>query len=74
MAMKMRTRKLIGTIASVLWIAFYALFVMALGGAFIVGRGGVVEFLFFAVAGVAWLPVAMAIIRWMSRPDPPEAS
>ena len=67
--MTIRTRKAIGTIATVLFLIVYALAAMAVGGAFAVGRGPVVELLFYAVAGVLWLPVAMAIIRWMSRPD-----
>jgi hypothetical protein len=67
--MKMRTRKLVGTIATVLWLLVYALVVMALGGKYVVGSGLAAELPFFVVAGVAWLPVAMMVIRWMSRPD-----
>jgi hypothetical protein len=68
--MKQRTRKAIGTIAVVAFIIVYSLVMMAVGGEFAVGRGLVVEILFFAIAGLLWLPVVMAIIRWMVRPDP----
>lgn len=68
--MTIRTRKFLGMIASVLWLTFYALFVMAVGGQFVVGHGMWLELPFYILGGVAWLPVAMMIIRWMSRADP----
>ncbi len=67
--MNLRTRKFIGTLATFAWLVVYALLAMAIGGQFVVGSGMVFELLYFIIAGVAWLPVAMAIIRWMSRPD-----
>ena len=42
---------------------------MAAGGHFAVGRGMAVELTYFVVAGLLWLPVVMAIIRWMVKPD-----
>ncbi len=67
--MTIRTRKAIGTFATVAFLIVYALIAMAVGGAFAVGRGLAVELGFYVVAGVLWLPVVMAIIRWMARPD-----
>lgn len=67
--MSLRTRKFIGTLAVPLWIAIYALVVMSLGGQFIVGTGIIFELAFFLVAGLGWLPGAMWIIRWMSKPS-----
>ena len=67
--MRMRTRKLFGTIATVVFVAFYCLVVMALGAIFIVGRGILSELPFYILAGFGWLPVVMLIIKWMSRPD-----
>ena len=67
--MKLRSRKLIGTIATVLWLIIYALFMMMIGGLLVLGRGMILELLFYIVGGVAWLPVAMIIIKWMSKPD-----
>ncbi len=67
--MKMRTRKAIGTVATVVFITVYCLVVMALGGIFVVGRGFLAELPFYLIAGLAWLPFVMAIIKWMSRPD-----
>jgi hypothetical protein len=68
--MRQRTRKAIGTFAVVTFIIVYSLVMMAVGGEVAVGRGLAVEILFYAVAGLLWLPVVMAIIRWMVRPDP----
>lgn len=68
-AMTQNRRKAAGTAAIVMFIIAYALAMMALGGELAVGRGLVVELIFFALAGLLWLPVVMVIIRWMSRPD-----
>lgn len=68
--MNIRTRKAIGIIATLLWLTVYALVAMAIGGQYVVGGGLAAELLFYVLAGVAWIPVAMLIIRWMSRPDP----
>lgn len=67
--MKQRTRKAIGTFATVSFMIVYALIAMAAGGHFAVGRGMAVELTYFVVAGLLWLPVVMAIIRWMVKPD-----
>lgn len=68
--MTIRTRKFIGTFAMLFWLVFYALVVMAVGGQYVVGHGLLIELPFYILAGLAWLPVAMIIIRWMSKPDP----
>ncbi len=70
MIMKLRTRKFVGMIATLVWLTVYALVVMAVGGQLVVGRGLLFELPFYIIGGLAWLPVAMMIIRWMSRPDP----
>jgi hypothetical protein len=68
--MKLRTRKLIGTIATVLFMIVYSLIVMAIGAMLVVGRGVPLELPFYILGGLGWLPVVMVIIRWMSKPDP----
>ena len=32
--------------------------------------GDLGEAAFFVLAGLAWLPPAMLLVRWMQRPDP----
>ena len=67
--MKQRTRKAIGTFATVLFLIVYSLVAMAVGGQLVIGRGLVFELPFYIVAGALWLPVVMALIKWMAKPD-----
>ena len=67
--MKQRQRKFIGVFATVAFMIIYSLLAMAIGGEVAVGRSAAVEIGFYLVAGIAWLPVVMWIIRWMARPD-----
>ncbi len=67
--MKIRTRKAIGTILTVVWMIVYSLVMMAVGGILVVGRGMTLELPFYIIAGLGWVPVEMWIIKWMSRPD-----
>jgi Protein of unknown function (DUF2842) len=67
--MNTRTRRFIGVILTVIFLACYALVAMAVGGIWVVGRGLVVELISFIILGIAWVPVAMLLVRWMSRPD-----
>jgi uncharacterized membrane protein len=66
--MTLRTRKFVGTLATAGFLTAYSLVAMAVGGQVVAGRGLLFELPFYIVAGVLWLPVVMAIIRWMSRP------
>ena len=67
--MKLRTRKAVGIVLTLSFLLVYTLIAMAFGGVFIVGKGAVAEVVFYVVAGLAWLPVEMTIIKWMSKPD-----
>jgi hypothetical protein len=66
--MTLRQRKFIGMVAIVAFLILYCLIAMALGGILAVGLPRPFEVGFFIIAGLAWLPVVMLIIRWMSRP------
>jgi hypothetical protein len=69
------TRKLIGAIALLIFIGFYCLLVMALATSRLAEMSGFVELLFYAAAGLLWVPPAMLIIRWMEkRPAAPAVS
>jgi Protein of unknown function (DUF2842) len=68
--MKTRQRRLIGIIATVTFLICYVLVAMAIGGIWAVGGGIFVELPVFILLGIGWVPVAMLLIRWMSRPDP----
>ena len=68
--MKLRARKFVGMLLTLAWVVSYSLVMMAIGGVFILGKGMLAEVGFYLIGGLAWLPVEMAIIRWMSGPDP----
>jgi len=68
--MSIRTRKLIGTIVLLLFVAVYALTAMLVAIVLQVNASKVVELAFYVVAGLAWVIPAGIIIRWMQRPDP----
>ena len=67
--MNIRTRKALGTIATVIWLIVYSLVMMAVGGILVLGRGVALELPFYILAGLGWLPLEMWIIKWMSKPD-----
>ena len=68
--MGMRTRKLIGTVAMVLFIGFYALFAMAVAEGRIRDAPTLLQTLAYIVLGLAWVLPVMPLIRWMEKPDP----
>ncbi len=68
--MKMRTRKLIGTILLFVMIAVYTLIAMMVAVSLEVNTTSkFVELAFYAVAGLLWVVPAGLIIQWMSRDD-----
>jgi hypothetical protein len=67
--MKIRQRKIVGFVATIAFLVVYALIAMAIGGQYVVGYGPAIELPAFILLGVGWVPVAMVLIRWMSRPD-----
>lgn len=67
--MKIRQRKFLGIVATIIFLVVYALIAMAIGGQYVVGYGLAIELPAFILLGVGWVPVAMVLIRWMSKPD-----
>jgi len=67
--MPIRLRKLIGAVALVLLVTVWALVAMALAQSPVIKANGVVEVIYYVVAGLGWVLPAMPLIRWMSRPD-----
>jgi hypothetical protein len=68
--MKIRTRKLLGTIALLLLAATWALAGMMVAQAPWLASSGKLQAVFYVVAGLGWVLPAMPIVSWMSRPDP----
>jgi hypothetical protein len=72
--MRQRTRKLVGTVALLAFIAVYALVVMALAASRLTELSAPGQLLFYAAAGLVWVLPAGLLIGWMQRPDrsPPD--
>jgi hypothetical protein len=68
--MKIRTRKLLGTIALLLLAAVWSLMGMVVAQAPWLASSGKLQAVFYVVAGLGWVLPAMPIVSWMSRPDP----
>lgn len=62
------TRALLGTMALVLFVAIYVLAATSLALLILPRAGRVLEFVYYAVAGLAWVPVAGLILKWMYPP------
>lgn len=70
--MHVRLRKFIGTFIMLGFAVFYALALMALAQPVLNGASKIAEAIFYCVAGLAWVPPMMVIIRWMEgRPVKP---
>lgn len=67
--MTLRTRKLVGAIALLVFLTVYALAAMMVAIVMQVGASKVAELVYYPVAGLLWLPPAMWLVKWMQRPD-----
>jgi hypothetical protein len=67
--MPVRLRKFIGAILLITLVVTWALVAMALAQAPAIKANGVIEVIYYLVAGLAWVLPAMPLVRWMSRPD-----
>ena len=67
--MPLRLRKFIGAILLITLVVSWALVAMALAQAPAIKANGLIEVIYYMVAGLAWVLPAMPLVRWMSRPD-----
>ena len=67
--MPVRLRKFLGAIMLIVLVVTWALLAMALAQSPLIKANGVVEVLYYAIAGLDWVLPAMPLIRWMSRAD-----
>jgi Protein of unknown function (DUF2842) len=65
--MSIRTRKLIGAIALVILVLTWSLVAMALAQSPVIKANGLIEGIYYAVAGLGWVLPAMPLVRWMVR-------
>jgi hypothetical protein len=69
--MRPRIRKLIGTVALLALVIVWSLLAMALAQIVLVRANGVLDFAYYLVAGLGWVPLAMVLVSWMSRGETP---
>ena len=67
--MRIRTRKLIGTVGLLALVTAWALLMMAFAQFALRAQSGWVAALFYLVAGLGWALPAMPLVSWMQRPD-----
>jgi hypothetical protein len=68
--MKIRTRKLLGTVALLVLAAVWALMGMVVAQTPWLANSGLLQAVFYVVAGIGWVLPAMPVVSWMLRPDP----
>ena len=64
-----RTKKLIATLALIVWLPLYALVAMRIGVAVLPGARAVATLLYYALAGTAWIIPVGLLLPWIHR-DP----
>ena len=64
--MPLRLRKFIGAILLITLVVSWALVAMALAQAPAIKANGLIEVIYYVVAGLAWVLPAMPLVRWMS--------
>ena len=67
--MPIRIRKLIGGVALIVLVVGWSLIAMALAQLPVIKANGVVEVIYYVVAGLGWVLPAMPLIKWMSKPN-----
>ena len=67
--MPIRLRKLIGAFALIALVVIWALVAMALAQSPAIKANGLVEVIYYVVAGIGWVLPGMLLVRWMSKPD-----
>lgn len=64
--MPIRLRKLIGAVALLALVIGWALIAMAFAQFPAIKGNGMIEAIYYVVAGLAWVLPAMPLIRWMT--------
>jgi Protein of unknown function (DUF2842) len=67
--MTIRTRKFFGTIALLMLVVVWSLMGMTAAQTPWLANSGLLQAIFYVVAGIGWVLPAMPIISWMARPD-----
>jgi hypothetical protein len=65
--MPIRIRKLIGAVALIALVLVWTLVAMAVAQFPAIKANGLLETVYYVLAGLGWVLPAMPLIRWMSR-------
>jgi len=71
--MKIRQRKLLGTVLLLLLVVVWSLVAMALAQAPWIAASKLIQLAYYVIVGLGWVLPAMPLISWMLRPDPEAA-
>jgi hypothetical protein len=64
--MPIRLRKFIGAFALIILVTVWSLLAMAIAQFPAIRANGVIEVVYYVVAGLGWMLPAMPLVRWMS--------
>jgi Protein of unknown function (DUF2842) len=67
--MPVRLRKLLGGVVLIVLVLTWALVAMAVAQLPAIKANGVIEVIYYVLAGLGWVLPALPLVRWMSRPD-----
>jgi hypothetical protein len=67
--MPIRLRKLIGAVALIVLVTVWSLIAMALAQLPVIKANGLVEVIYYVLAGLGWVLPGMLLVKWMSRAD-----
>ncbi len=67
--MPVRLRKFIGMLLLVSMVIVYVFFVAVIAVYRLADANGMVQFIYFAITGLLWVPPAMLIVKWMEKPQ-----
>jgi hypothetical protein len=67
--MRIRARKFLGTIALLVLVVLWSLMGMTVAQTPWLANSGLLQAIFYVVAGLGWVLPAMPIVSWMGRAD-----
>ena len=65
--MPIRLRKLIGAVALIVLVTIWSLIAMALAQLPVIKANGLLEVIYYVLAGLGWVLPGMLLVKWMSR-------
>lgn len=70
--MTAHSKKLIGTILTLIWLGIYSLIAMGIGTHLLPHAGAFVTFVYYLVAGTLWIIPVGLMLPWMHREPAPK--